>query len=209
MNQNRVDRRKQIVPRPAWLDARKHRDAVKAAKESRDREKARQKAASYIQQWYKSRLRRPHVFMQGGDLNHVTLDTPIGDTADYARYGLLRDFLRNRGEDTLRNDYMRYFQKVYTDDDRYGEFVLKVPFPEWMVDAEWMFDDPNDRVHPSRTISKSKAKEAVNRRRRRLRDIEGGDIVIRDALFRELPDRGRRFKNSPKTKRAPPPFYYF
>ena len=104
---------------------------------------------------------------------------------------------------------MRYYQKVYTDDDRYGEFVLKVPFPEWTEEAEWMFDDPNDRVHPSRTISKSKAKEAVNRRKRKLRDIEGGDIVIRDALFRNLPERGRRFKNSPKDRPTPQPFYYF
>ena len=58
-------------------------------------------------------------------------------------------------------------------------------------------------------VTKAKAKEAVNRRKRKLRDIEGGDIVIRDALFRNLPERGRRFENSPKDRPSPQPFYYF
>ena len=203
MNRNRVDRRKQIVPSRAQ---RAHRFAVQAAKESRGREKA----ASFIQQFYKSRLRRPHVFMKGGDLNQIGPDSEIGDTVDYARYGLLRDFLRNRGDDTLTNDgLMRYYQKVYTPDDRYGELVLKVSFPDWFVPFSGVFDDPNDPLHPSRTITKAKAKEAVNRRKRKLRDIEGGDIVIRDALFRNLPERGRRFKNSPKDRPSPQPFSFF
>ena len=138
----------------------------------------------------------------------------IRDIKDYARYGLLRDFLRNRLEpvgerDTLTSENMWYFQKVYTPDDRYGEFVLKVPFPDWFVPFSGVFDDPNDPLHPSRTITKAKAKEAVNRRKRKLRDIEGGDIVIRDALFRNLPERGRRFKNSPKDRPTPQPFYFF
>ena len=55
----------------------------------------------------------------------------------------------------------------------------------------------------------AKAKETLNRRKRKLRDIEGGDIVIRDALFRNLPERGRRFKNSPKDRPTPQPFYFF
>ena len=147
--------------------------------------------------------------MKGSDLNQMNENSRIRDIKDYARYGLLRDFLRNRGEDTLQNDEMRYFQKVYTPDDRYGEFVLKVPFPDWFVPFSGVFDDPNDPLHPSRTITKAKAKEAVNRRKRKLRDIEGGDIVIRDALFRNLPERGRRFKNSPKGGPSPPPFYFF
>ena len=197
-----MDRRKQIVPSRAQ---RAHRFAVQAAKESRGREKA----ASFIQQFYKSRLRRPHVFMKGSDLNQMNENFRIRDVKDYARYGLLRDFLRNRGEETLTNDEMQHFQKVYTDDDRYGEFVLKVPFPDWFTEAGWMFDDPDDPAHPSRTITKAKAKGAVNRRKRKLRDIEGGDIVIRDALFRNLPERGRRFKNSPKDRPSPQPFYYF
>ena len=103
---------------------------------------------------------------------------------------------------------MRYFQKVYTDDDRYGEFVLKVPFPDWF-DLSGAEHNPHDPLYPERTISKSKAKEAVNRRRRKLRDIEDGDIVIRDALFRPLPERGRRFKNSPKDRPTPQPFFFF
>ena len=196
MNRDRVDRRKQIVPSRAQ---RAHRFAVQAAKESRGREKA----ASFIQQFYKSRLRRPHVFMKGKDLDFNNIQP------DYASYGLLRDFLRNRGEETLTNDEMQHFQKVYTPDDRYGEFVLKVPFPDWFTEAGWMFDDPDYPAHPSRTITKAKAKEAVNRRKRKLRDIEGGDIVIRDALFRNLPERGRRFKNSPKDRPTPQPFYFF
>ena len=42
MNRNRVDRRKQIVPRPSYLGPYPdvHRDAVEAAKKSRAREKA-------------------------------------------------------------------------------------------------------------------------------------------------------------------------
>ena len=175
------------------------RDAVDAAKKSR----AREKAASFIQQFYKSRLKRPHVFMKGKDL----LLSDI--RADYASYGLLRDFLRNRGEDTLMNDgHMRYYQKVYTPDDRYGEFVLKVPFPDWF-EQSGVEHNINDPLYPERTITKAKAKEALNRRKRQLRDIEGGDIVIRDALFRNLPERGRRFKDSPKEKPSPPPFYFF
>ena len=202
MNENRVDRRKQIVPRPAWLKS-KHTVAVEAAKQSRDREKA----ASFIQQWYKSRLRRPHVFMKGKDLDFNNIQP------DYASYGLLRDFLRNRAEpvgkrDTLTSENMWHFQKVYTPDDRYGEFVLKVPFPDWF-DQSGAEHNPHDPLYPERSISKSKAKEAVNRRRRKLRDIEGGDIVIRDALFRPLPERGRRFKNSPKDRPTPQPFYFF
>ena len=93
MNENRVDRRKQIVPRPAWLKS-KHTVAVEAAKKSRDREKA----ASFIQQWYKSRLRRPHVFMKGKDLDFNNIQP------DYASYGLLRDFLRNRAEPVGKRD---------------------------------------------------------------------------------------------------------
>ena len=128
---------------------------------------------------------------------------------DYASYGLLRDFLRNRGEDTLTNDgLMRYYQKVYTPDDRYGEFVLKVPFPDWF-EQSGVEHNINDPLYPERTITKAKAKEALNRRKRKLRDIEGGDIVIRDALFRNLPERGRRFKDSPKEKPSPSPFYFF
>eukprot|EP01045_Picozoa_sp_COSAG04_P056704 COSAG04_NODE_26625_length_292_cov_1.341969_1_plen_69_part_10 len=69
---------------------------------------------------------------------------------------MLRDFLRNRGEDTLRNDEMQYFQKVYTPDDRYGEFVLKVPFPDWLATG-WSLDHPDDPLHPSRTITKAMA----------------------------------------------------
>ena len=207
MNENRVDRRKQIVPRrqggPAQRAAAAHVKAVKAAKESRGREKA----ASFIQQWYKSRLRRPHVFMKGKDLDFNNIQP------DYASYGLLRDFLRNRAEpvgkrDTLTSENMWYHQKVYTDDDRYGEFVLKVPFPDWF-DLSGAEHNPHDPLYPERSISKSKAKEAVNRRRRKLRDIEDGDIVIRDALFRNLPERGRRFKNSPKDRPTPQPFYFF
>ena len=200
MNRNRVDRRKQIVPSRAQ---RAHRFAVQAAKESRGREKA----ASFIQQFYKSRLKRPHVFMKGSDLNQMNENSRIRDIKDYARYGLLRDFLRNRGEDTLQNDEMRYFQKVYTPDDRYGEFVLKVPFPDWM--SPDVRSIPHPAYEPVGKITKAKAKEAVNRRKRKLRDIEGGDIVIRDALFRNLPERGRRFKNSPKDRPTPQPFYYF
>ena len=133
MNRNRVDRRKQIVPSRAQ---RAHRFAVQAAKESRGREKA----ASFIQQFYKSRLKRPHVFtgMKGKELVFRDIQP------DYASYGLLRDFLRNRGEATLTNDEMQYFQKVYTPDDRYGEFVLKVPFPDWFAPFSGVFDDPND-----------------------------------------------------------------
>ena len=101
-----------------------------------------------------------------------------------------------------------YFQKVYTDDGRYGEFVLKLPFPDWF-EQSGAVDNINDPLYPERTITKAKAKEAVNRRKRKLRDIEGGDIVIRDALFRNLPERGRRFKNSPKDRPSPQPFYYF
>ena len=43
--------------------------------------------------------------------------------------------------------------------------------PEWVPDA---------------TVTKEQVKEAIGRRRRKLRDIEDGQIVIRDALFRDL-----------------------
>ena len=66
--------------------------------------------------------------------------------------------------------------------------------PEWVPDA---------------TVTKDQVKDAIDRRRRKLRDIEDGQIVIRDALFRDLPERGRRFKKSPKEKPSPPPFYFF
>ena len=167
-----------------------------------------QKAVKTIQEFYKSRLKRPHVFMKGSDLNQMNENSRIRDIKDYARYGLLRDFLRNRGEATLTNDEMQYFQKVYTPDDRYGEFVLKVPFPDWF-EQSGAEHNIYDILYPERTITKAKAKEAVNRRKRKLRDIEGGDIVIRDALFRNLPERGRRFKNSPKDRPSPQPFYFF
>ena len=67
MNQNRVDRRKQIVPRPAWLGPRPdvHRDAVEAAKKSR----AREKAATVIQKRVRGHQKKPVVYIKGGDLN--------------------------------------------------------------------------------------------------------------------------------------------
>ena len=68
MNKNRVDRRKQIVPRPAWLGAYPdvHREAVEAAKKSR----AREKASVVIQKHIRSHQRKPVVYIfKGRDLS--------------------------------------------------------------------------------------------------------------------------------------------
>ena len=99
MNQNRVDRRKQIVPRPAWLGPRPdvHRDAVEAAKKSR----AREKAATVIQKRVRGHQKKPVVYIKGGDLNNpltqVTTDRGwYYPKQTYARYEYLRDFLRNQ-----------------------------------------------------------------------------------------------------------------
>ena len=138
MNQNRKDRRKQIVPRPAWLETRKHRDAVEAAKKSR----AREKASAVIQKHIRSHQRKPVVYIKGRDLNNplakVTTDRGwYYPKQTYARYEYLRDFLRNQPGDGGEGLYIeasprwttkqaKSFQKVYLPVGRGGGSAARV-----------------------------------------------------------------------------------
>ena len=65
---------------------------------------------------------------------------------------------------------------------------------------------PKDRIsaenalkHPFFEVPLSEVKDAIDRRRRKLRDIEDGQILVRDQLFRELPPRGREHKRPRRT----------
>ena len=230
MNRNRVDRRKQIVPRRGYRGPYPdvHREAVEAAKKSR----AREKASVVIQKHIRSHQRKPVVYIKGRDLNNplakVTTDRGwYYPKQTYARYEYLRDFLRNQPGDGGEGLYIeasplwttkraRSFQKVYLPPEINKEIVRRSH--GWGDIHEAAMESDNKPIAglglppewvPDATVKKKQVKEAIDRRRRKLRDIEGGDIVIRDALFRDLPDRGRRFKKTPKPKPAPTPFYYF
>ena len=198
MNRERIDRRKQKV-RPLTAQQRRLYDAERALAGS-DRG---HDASKKIQGVYRAHLRKPVVYMKGRDLPQQ----------DYARYANLRDFLRNQQSDQSQggdglyiqaappftSKRMRYFQKVYAPGDR--EYILRssnwddiheaAPASFLGLPPEWV---------PDATVTKNQVTEAINRRRRKLRDIEDGEILIRDALFRELPDRGRRWKGHKKPK---------
>ena len=202
MTRKRKSRRKQIVP-PLTAQQRRLYDAERALAGS-DRG---HDASKKIQGVYRAHLRKPVVYMKGRDLQYPR---PGRQQQDYARYANLRDFLRSEegsvGVDAVpryESHKMKYFQKLYTPDDRYGEFVLRSS-NWWGTPNPWgdIYEAAGESGAPTflglppewlprGKITKLQAKEAIDRRRRKLRDIEGGDIVIRDALFRALPDRGR------------------
>ena len=57
----------------------------------------------------------------------------------------------------------------------------------------------NNWQHPFFLVPQPAVKDAIDRRRRKLRDIEDGQVLVRDQLFRELPPRGREHKRPRRT----------
>ena len=217
MNKDRVDRRKQKV-KPRSAEAQAYHQEQRAIEIRRvEAEQAfagnprGTQAANKLQAIARAHLRKPVVYMKGGDLQYPRPGRR--EQQDYARWSTLRDILRSdTGDPPYASDAMRYFQKVYTPDG--SEFVLRSHIHDDISDAVEKATKLNtDRFGwppewlPSARLTNQQVKDAIDRRRRKLRNIKGGDIVIRDALFRELPDRGRRMKGHKKQKLTHP-FYY-
>ena len=178
---------------------------------SLDRDRVR--AAKVIQDRYRSRLARPFVYEKGSDYPN----------AYYARQAPLSGFrtsrtgLRLRAGDRVGN--AEPFQKVYGLPDGIERVVRFKPDREEHLDntrVNWRkrFNFESDTGQPSHFnphenwkdykygvigIDDDMIQDAIDRRRRKLRDIEGGEILVRDQLFRELPPRGREHKRSRRT----------
>ena len=171
----------------------------------------RGKAAKVIQDRYRSRLARPFVYRKGQHeveatgLNYAVYvplnqmeKNPHDDSTSYIFDAPSHQReLQRRNKYVVKNDY-GMFQKVFLPDGVSEERIVKRGFDTDFFDTVYPQQGPR-KNDPFFFTDSVRLKDALNRRRRKLRDIEDGQILVRDQLFRELPPRGREHKRPRRT----------